>query len=234
MTNSTFSGNRAGSDSTEGFGGGIASSGTLTVTNSTFSGNRASEGGGIRNFGTGKLTVTNSTFSGNRATGGATGGRGGGIASSGTLTVTNSTFSGNSATGAGGGIRNFGTATLKNTIIANSISGGDCVGTLSDAKNNLIQNSHIACNLSNGMNGNIIGLDPNLGALTGSPAYFPLNPGSPAMDKGDNATCAAPPVNNQSQNGVTRPQDGDLNGTAVCDIGAYERSPYLYLPFISR
>ncbi|MCS6825495.1 MAG: hypothetical protein NZ553_02670 [Caldilinea sp.] len=30
------------------------------------------------------------------------------------------------------------------------------------------------------------------------------------------------PVNNQSQNGVTQPVDGAGNGSAVCDIGAYE------------
>jgi CSLREA domain-containing protein len=48
-------------------GGGIANSGTLTVTNSTFSGNSApGGGGGIANNG-GTLTVTNSTFSGNSA-----------------------------------------------------------------------------------------------------------------------------------------------------------------------
>lgn len=64
--------------------------------------------------------------------------------------------------------------------------------------------------------------DPLLGALTGSPAYFPLNADSPALDAGNNATCAAAPVNNTSQNGVTRPTDGDGNGAATCDTGSYE------------
>ncbi|MCS6909905.1 MAG: right-handed parallel beta-helix repeat-containing protein, partial [Anaerolineales bacterium] len=224
VTNSTFSGNRAGSG---GGGGGIYNSdGTskLTVTNSNFSDNKAKHGGGIFNSGT--LTVTNSTFFQNRyGTDDADfpNSTGGGIRNSGTMAVMNSTFSENRANYGGGiYIVDGSTATLKNTIVANSISGGDCIGTLHSAKNNLIKNSHIACGLTHGANGNIIGQDPNLGALTGIPAYLPLNPGSPAIDKGDNATCAAPPVNNQSQNGVTRPQDGDLNGTAVCDIGAYE------------
>jgi len=142
--------------------------------------------------------------------------------------VTNSSFSGNSAP-FGGGIRNSdGTATLNNTLIANSASGGDCVTSvpLSGANNNnLIEDSTNACGLVNGVNGNIIGSDPNLGALTGSPAYFPLNPGSLAIDAGDNPTCAAAPVNNQSQNGMTRPQDGDdADSTATCDIGSYEAS----------
>jgi hypothetical protein len=76
----------------------------------------------------------------------------------------------------------------------------------------------------NGANGNIIGNAPNLGALTGSPAFFPLNTGSPAIDKGNNAICAAAPVSNTSQNGVNRPQDGDVNGSVVCDIGSYEKA----------
>jgi hypothetical protein len=58
--------------------------------------------------------------------------------------------------------------------------------------------------------------NPWLGVLTGSPAYFPLNAESPAIDTGDDSSCAAWPVNNQSQNGLTRPQG------AHCDIGSYE------------
>jgi CSLREA domain-containing protein len=254
VTNSTFSGNSASAGGSDGggiynagtltvesstfsanssdFGGGIfnQSGGTLTVTNSTFSGNQtfAGFGGGIFNQSGGTLTVTNSTFSGNSA-----GSYGGGIfnQSGGTLTVTNSTFSGNSASSVGsdgGGIFNQsgGTVTLKNTLIANSTRGGDCVGTLSGSNiNNLIEDSSNACGLTNGVNGNIIGQDPNLGSLTGSPAYFPLQSGSPAIDAGDNNTCTNSPVNNQSQNGVTRPQDGDGIGGAVCDIGSYE-APY--------
>ncbi|ABU58935.1 beta strand repeat-containing protein [Roseiflexus castenholzii] len=225
--------------SSGGFGGGIYNNGgTLTVESSTFSANSAGFGGGIFNASGGTLTVTNSTFSNNSAT---LGGFGGGIFNAGTLTVTNSTFSGNSASGIGGGIFNDGggTLTLKNTIIANSTSGGDCInaGTVTtDSINNLIEGTGgNACGLTNGTNGNIIGSDPNLGALTGSPAYYPLNVGSPAIDAGDNATCAAMPVNNQSQNGVTRPVDGDMNGVAVCDIGAYERPLVkVYLPLIAR
>lgn len=85
-------------------------------------------------------------------------------------------------------------------------------------------------------NGSMSNANPLLGALTGSPAYFPLNLGSPAIDAGNNAVCAAAPVNNTSQNGVTRPTDGDGNGTATCGIGAFERHGdfRVYLPSIVK
>ncbi len=214
VTNSRFSANSAA------HGGGIANGfgGTMDVTNTTFSANSAStDGGAILNNGTTHLT--NSTLSGNSA-----GFDGGGIFNLWWLMVTNTTLSGNSAANSGGGVRvATGWVTLRNTLVANSTSGGDCVGTLTGINiNNLIEDATNACGLTNGVAGNIIGIDPGIGALTGSPAYFPLNPGSPAIDTADNATCAAAPVSNQSQNGVTRPQDGNNDGTFACDIGSFE------------
>jgi hypothetical protein len=132
------------------------------------------------------------------------------------LTISNSTLSGNSAS-LGGGIENAGMLTISNSIVANSPSGGNCAGPITDGGNNL--DSENTCGFT--VNA-LTNTDPMLGAPTGSPAYFPLNPGSPAIDAGNNAMCAAAPVNNASQNGVSRPRDGDSNGTATCDIGSYE------------
>lgn len=211
ITKSTFSGNSASS-----YGGGIYNPvGTLAISGSTFSNNTAGGGGGVNNIGL--LTIANSTFFGNSAivAGGVYNGWVG--ADTGTAAITNSTFSGNSATYTAG-VSNDSYLILSNTIIANSTSGGDCdsAGTLVGGINNLIEDAGHACDLTNGVDGNIIGSDPNLGPGTGSPIYLPLNGGSLAINAGDNAKCAAAPVNNTSQNGLSRPQG------AHCDIGSYE------------
>ena len=102
-------------------GGGIYSSGTLTVTDSTIDNNLANTGGGIY-INNGTLTVTNSTIADNSASGEYSRnfdvGDGGGIWNyDGTLTVTNSTIAYNRAYD-GGGIYNFSPVTLDNTIVA--------------------------------------------------------------------------------------------------------------------
>jgi hypothetical protein len=103
----------------QGYGGGIANSGTLTITASTFSGNSASEsGGGIINAAT--LIITGCTFSANTAVDES--GNGGGIENDGTLTITASTFSGNSARNGAGSIYNEGTRALL-TVTASTFSG---------------------------------------------------------------------------------------------------------------
>ncbi len=206
VTNSTISGNSAFGNIG---GGGIYNSGTLTLTSSTISGNSASiigGGGGIANDGT--LTVTNSTISGNSASNAGIGG-GGGIFNNGTLTVTNSTISGNSAL-IGGGILNSGILNYTNTIIANAPS-DDCVninGSIGTHTNNLVQDGTCSASLSG---------DPKLSTLGsyGGPTHtIALLPGSPAIDAGNDSTCAA-----FDQRGVARPQG------LHCDIGAYELIP---------
>jgi hypothetical protein len=109
-------------------GGGIGSSGTLTVANCTISNNAAGGfGGGIYVSGSsdthGVLAVTGSTFINNSANGDY----GGGIWNSGVTTVTNSTFTGNSAptvgNGAGGAIGSGFAPWIQVTITNSTISG---------------------------------------------------------------------------------------------------------------
>jgi uncharacterized repeat protein (TIGR01451 family) len=160
--------------------------------------------------------ITNSTFSNNSAGSSF----GGGILTWGNTTLTNNTIYDNSATtssgGGGGGIYiPFGTTTIKNTIIANN-TGSDCrkFGTLNVAGVNLDSDS--TCTGFT-LHGNpLVDSLANNGGPTETHA---LLSGSPAIDAADDTICAASPVNNLDQRGITRPQ-----GTQ-CDIGAYEKVP---------
>ncbi|MGA2489245.1 MAG: choice-of-anchor Q domain-containing protein, partial [Anaerolineales bacterium] len=210
VTDSTVSGNTSGYS-----GAGIANGGTLTVTNSTITGNQAGVNGGGIYSENHNLTVANSTLEGN-----STGmyGYGGGIyLRTGNLTLVNSTLSGNSAeANGGGGIYSSGTLNYANTIIAASTSGGDCViggGTIGTNIKNLVGDGTCSASLSG---------DPKLAALVnngGQTLTMALLSGSPAIDAGDDATCAAAPVNNLDQRGLPR------SVGAHCDIGAYEWTP---------
>jgi hypothetical protein len=97
-------------------------------------------------------------------------------------------------------------------------------GTLTDGGHNLIEDTGAnACNLTNGTNGNIIGQDPNLDPAglqnNGGPTQtIAVLAGSAAINAGDEAVCAAPPVNGLDQRGFVRPGGGFPN----CTIGAYE------------
>jgi CSLREA domain-containing protein len=215
VSNCTISGNTV---ENGGWGGGISNWGSLTVTDSTISGNTGTGtnyGGGIYNSGT--ASVTNSTISGNTISG--TNSRGGGIYNrfGGTLTVSNSTITDNIAADSGGGIYiSGGTVNLRNTIVANQQAGGDCNTAVASTLNDMD---------SDGTCGVGTTADPILGPLAdnGGPTQtHALLAGSPAIDAGDDATCAAAPVNGVDQRGITRPQDGDSDGTAHCDIGAFE------------
>lgn len=227
VRNSTFSDNHA--IGFQGDGGAVLNDGEAAIAGCVFSGNDAREqgnGGAISNGGNGGdagralMTVANSTFTGNAADYGVGGaiyaGIYGGVD---VLIIVNSTLSGNTA-GLGGGIfLHGGTATLKNTIVANNRPGGNCRGNqVADGGGNLSYPG-TACP---GING-----DPVLGPLqdNGGPTWtMALGRGSAAIDAANDATCAAEPVNNLDQRGISRPQG------ANCDIGAVEQTPYLPLP----
>ncbi len=197
-------------------GGAIYDSGTVDVIDSTFSGNSGRYSGGISvaTSANGLLTVVNSTFSANS---------GGALVNGRTATIINSTFSGNN----GGGILNYGTLNLANTIVANSTSGAECInavgtstGTINPSGVNLIEDG--SCAVPGALTG-----DPQLGLLedNGGPTKtFALTAASAlAIDQGDHTVCASYATD---QRGAPREVDGDVNGTAACDLGAYELGPW--------
>lgn len=76
--------------------------------------------------------------------------------------------------------------------------------------------------------GEMVWTDPELGPLAdnGGPTMTRLpNPGSPAID----AAAGAPHCTSPDQRGVSRPEDGDGDGVASCDIGAVEVADLVFV-----
>jgi CSLREA domain-containing protein len=211
-------------------GGGVWSSGTLTLSASTLSGNTAGEAGGGVIAAGGALTMTNCTVYDNTAGSATQASDGGGICVAPVpVTLTNCTIVGNSSiNGAGGGIEGGNQPlTLNNSIVAKNGSGGDIVAAVSGS-NNLVDDPATAGivlgMLVNGVNGNIVGLDPMLGPLAynGGPTETMVpQAGSPAIEGGDSALVPADVVTDQR--GTLR-----IKSSAVC-IGSVEVGPLVIL-----
>ncbi len=202
ITDSVISDNKT-KDNSGGLGGGIyVRAQFATITKSTISNNIGySHGGGIYNDSS--LTIENSTIYANKSSNG----HGGGIYAnaSATTIIKHVTMNGNivsSSSGEGDSIYRGGRTNMYNSILAGSDASSHCAGSGPfNQAGNLVHD--ISCSWS--MSG-----APGLGAVTGSPAYFPLLSDSEAIDAASSDYCTA-----SDQLGNARPATG-------CDIGAIE------------
>jgi hypothetical protein len=241
VESSTISNSTAGIAGANYVGGGIRQVGDqLLILNSTISGNHGANGGGVDAF-EADVGIENSTISGNSATGTGSGsgyGYGGGIwldvgAAGGSLISYGSTISGNHAYDGGGITANATNNGLASTVVANNTA------TAATPHRDLRNAGPAAFNLAfslvespagasivpiSGFAGtNILGVDPQLGALAanGGPTRT-LRPSltSPLLDKG--STTIGP----TDQRGLPRPFDIPSVPNAglgdASDIGAVE------------
>jgi hypothetical protein len=183
------------------------------IANVIFSGNQSQGGGGMGNTTSGPL-IMNTVFAGNIAeVGGAM------VNQNSSPQITNTVMWDNQATTEGDQIYNVsGSPTISYSDVQSSGgSGGGWDGTLgSDGGDNIDSDPLF-----------ILPVNPSSAPTTSGDLH--LRSGSPGIDTGYDVAC--PPTD---LDGNTRPIDGDLDGTAICDMGAYEATIDLFLPLIAR
>ncbi|MBX7148720.1 hypothetical protein K1X76_06500 [bacterium] len=209
---------------------------SVEISNSTIAGNEAgSSVGGLYVTAT-NATLTNSTVSGNKAKSSV-----GGLFIAGNSEISSSTIvdniadSDNDASGDVGGLYNAGgTMLIRNSIVAkNQDLGGevpDCFGAITSDGYNLI-GDNTACTFTSST-GDLIGtagslIDPLLESLTDNGGAVPtiaLQATSPAVDAANPSGCedAVASVLTVDARGFARAIDGNADGVAACDMGAFE------------
>jgi parallel beta-helix repeat protein len=228
-----------------GWGGGIAIeySATPTVENNTISDNTTTgispenEGGGIYIYNSAPVIIQN-LITGNSASvpGEASAGEGGGIylessAGSGALLMVNNTIAGNSGS-AGSGIYadNYSAQTdlVNNVVVASPGQPAVFCGESSGEIPPIVRSTDAYSTGGNGFDGGCAGMAGSNGNISADPLFsnassdFHLQAGSPAIDTGDNS---APGLPTTDFDGNPRNVDGNGDGSAVVDMGAYEFIP---------
>ncbi|MCP4709654.1 MAG: right-handed parallel beta-helix repeat-containing protein [Planctomycetes bacterium] len=236
--NCTFTNNWTDGD---GGGGGMYnhSSSNPVITNCIFAGNSSEYGGGMCNSMGSDPTVTNCIFHFNTSSL-----EGGGMANwRSSPTVTNCIFHFNESAGVGGGMSN---SSNSNPTVTNCILWGNMA---SDTGNEIynevsaptISYSDISSSFGGGVWDTSLGIDGG-GNIDIDPEFIDANGadntrgtaddnlrlslGSPVIDAGDNNAAGLPATD---LDGKPRIMDGDGNGTATVDMGAFETTRVIYV-----
>ena len=230
-----------------GQGGGVfQSGGSLTLSQSHLAGNTAGGNGGAVSTDRTPLRVQSSAFYDNGA-----GGLGGALNANGaSLELINSTLAGNQAGVSGGGaaVATPAARVINVTFVDNAAPESAhlhaTVGASVSIGNSLVAGSggfagfagsgllsSLGSNLSNGPSADWNAADDRselplglgeLGNYGGVSPVYPLEPGSPAIDAGNNTQASG-----ADQRGLARFSDGNADGTGdVVDVGAFEVQLY--------